>query len=78
MNEAGVLGRFIPPFGRIVAIGSVQEARPNPSHFYYAATKAALQAQGFGTLTEIDEERWRRSWDLKVFGAFRRCPSGPR
>jgi NAD(P)-dependent dehydrogenase (short-subunit alcohol dehydrogenase family) len=28
-------------FGRIVAIGSVQEERPNPSHFYYAATKAA-------------------------------------
>ena len=23
-----------------------------------------------GTLTEIDEERWRRSWDLKVFGAI--------
>jgi NAD(P)-dependent dehydrogenase (short-subunit alcohol dehydrogenase family) len=28
-------------FGRVVAIGSVQEARPNPTHFYYAATKAA-------------------------------------
>lgn len=28
-------------FGRIVAIGSVQEERPNPSHFYYAATKVA-------------------------------------
>jgi NAD(P)-dependent dehydrogenase (short-subunit alcohol dehydrogenase family) len=28
-------------FGRIIAIGSVQEARPNPTHFYYAATKAA-------------------------------------
>jgi NAD(P)-dependent dehydrogenase (short-subunit alcohol dehydrogenase family) len=23
-----------------------------------------------GTLTEIDEETWRRSWDLKVFGAI--------
>jgi NAD(P)-dependent dehydrogenase (short-subunit alcohol dehydrogenase family) len=23
-----------------------------------------------GTLTEIDEERWRRAWDLKVFGAI--------
>jgi len=23
-----------------------------------------------GTLTEIDEERWRKSWDLKVFGAI--------
>ena len=22
-----------------------------------------------GTLTEIDEERWRKAWDLKVFGA---------
>jgi NAD(P)-dependent dehydrogenase (short-subunit alcohol dehydrogenase family) len=28
-------------FGRLIAIGSVQEARPNASHFYYAATKAA-------------------------------------
>jgi len=23
-----------------------------------------------GTLAEIDEERWRRSWDLKLFGAI--------
>jgi NAD(P)-dependent dehydrogenase (short-subunit alcohol dehydrogenase family) len=23
-----------------------------------------------GTVTEIDEERWRKSWDLKVFGAI--------
>jgi NAD(P)-dependent dehydrogenase (short-subunit alcohol dehydrogenase family) len=23
-----------------------------------------------GTLLEIDEERWRKSWDLKVFGAI--------
>lgn len=23
-----------------------------------------------GTLTEIDEERWRKAWDLKVFGAI--------
>src|SRR5262245_54839659 len=23
-----------------------------------------------GTLVEIDEERWRKSWDLKVFGAI--------
>ena len=23
-----------------------------------------------GTLTEIDEERWRRAWDLKVFGCI--------
>jgi NAD(P)-dependent dehydrogenase (short-subunit alcohol dehydrogenase family) len=28
-------------FGRVIAIGSVQETRPNPTHFYYAATKAA-------------------------------------
>ena len=28
-------------FGRVIAIGSVQETRPNPIHFYYAATKAA-------------------------------------
>lgn len=28
-------------FGRLIAIGSVQEKRPNPTHFYYAATKAA-------------------------------------
>ena len=28
-------------FGRVIAIGSVQEARPNPTHFYYAASKAA-------------------------------------
>ena len=34
----GMIGRG---FGRIVAIGSVQEGRPNPSHFYYAATKVA-------------------------------------
>ncbi|MBR3192572.1 SDR family oxidoreductase [Bosea sp. (in: a-proteobacteria)] len=27
--------------GRVIAIGSVQEARPNPTHVYYAATKAA-------------------------------------
>jgi NAD(P)-dependent dehydrogenase (short-subunit alcohol dehydrogenase family) len=34
-------GMILRGFGRIVAIGSVQEERPNPSHFYYAATKAA-------------------------------------
>jgi NAD(P)-dependent dehydrogenase (short-subunit alcohol dehydrogenase family) len=37
---------FLPPmiergWGRVVAIGTVQEHRPNDRHFYYAATKAA-------------------------------------
>ncbi|MGO4174763.1 SDR family NAD(P)-dependent oxidoreductase [Bosea sp. TAF32] len=41
-----LLQAFLPAmlargFGRLIAIGSVQEARPNPTHFYYAATKAA-------------------------------------
>ena len=39
--QAFLPGMIARGFGRIVAIGSVQEARPNPSHFYYAATKAA-------------------------------------
>lgn len=34
----GMVGRG---FGRVIAIGSVQETRPNPTHFYYAATKVA-------------------------------------
>ena len=34
-------GMIARGFGRIVAIGSVQEARPNADCFYYAATKAA-------------------------------------
>lgn len=34
-------GMITRGFGRIVAIGSVQEARPNADCFYYAATKAA-------------------------------------
>lgn len=41
-----LLQAFLPAmlargFGRVIAIGSVQEARPNPTHFHYAATKAA-------------------------------------
>jgi len=28
-------------FGRVIAIGSVQETRPNRTHFYCAASKAA-------------------------------------
>lgn len=41
-----LLQTFVPPmlgkgWGRVVAIGSVQEERPNASHFYYVATKAA-------------------------------------
>lgn len=41
-----LLQAFLPAMlargsGRVIAIGSVQEARPNPTHVYYAATKAA-------------------------------------
>ena len=41
-----LLQTFVPPmiergWGRVIAIGSVQEDRPNPRHFVYAATKAA-------------------------------------
>lgn len=39
--QAFLPGMLARGFGRVIAIGSVQEARPNPSHFYYAATKAA-------------------------------------
>lgn len=39
--QAFLPGMLARGFGRIIAIGSVQEARPNPTHFYYAATKAA-------------------------------------
>ena len=39
--QAFLPGMIVRGFGRIVAIGSVQEERPNPSHFYYAATKVA-------------------------------------
>ncbi|TCR63967.1 SDR family NAD(P)-dependent oxidoreductase [Bosea sp. BK604] len=39
--QAFLPGMIARGFGRIIAIGSVQEARPNPTHFYYAATKAA-------------------------------------
>jgi NAD(P)-dependent dehydrogenase (short-subunit alcohol dehydrogenase family) len=39
--QAFLPGMVARGFGRLIAIGSVQEARPNPSHFYYAATKAA-------------------------------------
>lgn len=39
--QAFLPGMLARGFGRMIAIGSVQEARPNPSHFYYAATKAA-------------------------------------
>jgi NAD(P)-dependent dehydrogenase (short-subunit alcohol dehydrogenase family) len=39
--QAFLPGMIARGFGRIVAIGSVQETRPNPTHFYYAATKAA-------------------------------------
>lgn len=34
-------GMLTRDFGRVIAIGSGQESRPNPTHFYYAATKAA-------------------------------------
>lgn len=41
-----LLQAFVPPmlergWGRVIAMGSVQEDRPNPRHFVYAATKAA-------------------------------------
>ena len=39
--QAFLPGMLARGFGRVIAIGSVQEARPNPTHFYYAATKAA-------------------------------------
>jgi len=39
--QAFLPGMLARGFGRVIAIGSVQEARPNPAHFYYAATKAA-------------------------------------
>lgn len=39
--QAFLPGMLARGFGRLIAIGSVQEARPNPTHFYYAATKAA-------------------------------------
>lgn len=39
--QAFLPGMLSRGFGRVIAIGSVQEARPNPTHFYYAATKAA-------------------------------------
>lgn len=39
--QAFLPGMLARGFGRVIAIGSGQEARPNPSHFYYAATKAA-------------------------------------
>ena len=39
--QAFLPGMLARGFGRVIAIGSVQEARPNSTHFYYAATKAA-------------------------------------
>lgn len=39
--QAFLPGMLARGFGRVIAIGSVQEVRPNPTHFYYAATKAA-------------------------------------
>jgi NAD(P)-dependent dehydrogenase (short-subunit alcohol dehydrogenase family) len=39
--QAFLPGMLARGFGRVIAIGSVQEARPSPTHFYYAATKAA-------------------------------------
>lgn len=39
--QAFLPGMLARGLGRVIAIGSVQEARPNPTHFYYAATKAA-------------------------------------
>lgn len=39
--QAFLPGMLARGFGRVIAIGSVQEARPNSTHVYYAATKAA-------------------------------------
>jgi NAD(P)-dependent dehydrogenase (short-subunit alcohol dehydrogenase family) len=39
--QAFLPGMVARGFGRLIAIGSVQEARPNADCFYYAATKAA-------------------------------------
>jgi NAD(P)-dependent dehydrogenase (short-subunit alcohol dehydrogenase family) len=39
--QAFLPGMLARGFGRVIAIGSVQETRPNPTHVYYAATKAA-------------------------------------
>lgn len=39
--QAFLPGMLARGFGRVIAIGSVQETRPNPTHFYYAATKVA-------------------------------------
>ncbi|GAU82704.1 3-oxoacyl-acyl-carrier protein reductase [Bosea sp. BIWAKO-01] len=39
--QAFLPGMITGGFGRVVAIGSVQEARPNADCLYYAATKAA-------------------------------------
>jgi NAD(P)-dependent dehydrogenase (short-subunit alcohol dehydrogenase family) len=39
--QAFLPGMIERGWGRVVAIGSVQEHRPNAGHFYYAATKAA-------------------------------------
>ncbi|MFZ4531033.1 MAG: SDR family NAD(P)-dependent oxidoreductase [Alsobacter sp.] len=39
--QAFLPGMLARDYGRVIAIGSVQETRPNPSHFCYAATKAA-------------------------------------
>ncbi|MCP4565501.1 MAG: SDR family oxidoreductase [Bosea sp.] len=39
--QAFLPGMLARGFARVIAIGSVQETRPNPTHFYYAATKAA-------------------------------------
>lgn len=39
--QAFLPGMLARGFGRVIAIGSAQETRPNPTHFCYAATKAA-------------------------------------
>lgn len=39
--QAFLPAMLVREFGRVIAIGSVQETRPNPTHFYYAATKVA-------------------------------------
>jgi [protein-PII] uridylyltransferase len=51
MNEAGVLGRFIPPFGRIVAMMQFN------MYHHYTVDEHLLRAVGF--LAEIDAQHGR-------------------
>jgi [protein-PII] uridylyltransferase len=56
MNEAGVLGRFIPPFGRIVAMMQFN------MYHHYTVDEHLLRALGF--LADIDAHRHREDLPL--------------